>query len=426
MSSAAHVVLWQLTNDIESLSRAIESACEAAEIDGTWPWPLFQLAELAGLPEPARAEAVRPFLSTPKYGPLLRMVRGGDAPELFRLGARLAVNNREFSRDEFGSRQLVYVLDDPHRLLKQSFVFKHTATANAYREIEAIKSFGAFLDVSAGPTYFKLPDPIGVVPAAEGEVAYVMRRARGWRLGDLTLGVPFVPPIPLLGLYGRTARYLAYYHAWGVRGNGRAVCDKGAVYRLAQRALGPWKSLGMNPEDIRSLAEELTSAVPVTLPSLLKKDAHPENWLVDSDANIVMLDLEANSFCPLFFELSQLIEDYPVFLPDEDGWSGRMDLCREYLRTLCELLGWNFDEYESRLPEAYAGFVLIRLAFGLGRIRARARWLTSSAVRASNIRDEHYQGLLRWMKGKGTANRWSRPAARMLDAVENLPQLRMS
>jgi len=46
------------------------------------------------------------------------------------------------------------------------------------------------------------------------------------------------------------------------------------------------------------MRRRLFAVIPKGLPMLLKKDAHPENWLVGSRGRIVMLDLEASAKRP--------------------------------------------------------------------------------------------------------------------------------
>ena len=130
--------LWQVTRDPSILALAIDAAIKAVEVDGTWPWP-EQLAEeshYSRMPTDRRRFA-------PCWRPISRRVFFewfdlAITPNCSETGCRLAIRSEEFARSEFGSRQPVYVLDDPHRLLKSTIVFKEANRADAAREIAAL------------------------------------------------------------------------------------------------------------------------------------------------------------------------------------------------------------------------------------------------------------------------------------------------
>jgi hypothetical protein len=319
---------------------------------------------------------------------------------MYRQGCRLAIHNKEFYRREFGSRQLVYVLDDPHRLLKQSFVFKHTDRTTAEYEVSALEGFQVYLRRTGAPELFKLPEPITIIPLEENnEVGYVMRRARGEQLGQSSMNSPKSPTT--IQAYQHALKFLAYYHAWGVERMGMGVFSKTNIASLVLKTTRFFKSCGISIENRNKLSRAIQSLIPPNLPSLIKKDAHPENWLIDANENIVMLDLETQTFCPLFLELVQLLDDYPLLEVTFNGWQTRMGLCKTYIEALLSLKV-DTTEYIKLLPDAYEAFALLRTSFGLARNKTKARWSSSSAVREASIRNSHYLQIIRFLSETST------------------------
>lgn len=332
----------------------------------------------------------------PAHADLVRAIRFGEPTQLYRRGCKLALQNKEFARREFGSRQLVYVLDDQHRLLRQSFVFKHTDRRMAEHEVSALEGFQEYLRITGAPEFFRLPEPIAILPLEDDQVGYVMRRARGEQLGQLVMHSPGTSET--IQAYERAIRFLAYYHAWGVEKTGTRTTDDTAS--LVLKATRFFKGCGISVEDRNRLSRTIQDVIPPSLPGLLKKDAHPENWLIDAGGNVVMLDLETRTFCPVFFELAQLIDDYPFVEVAPEGWRIRMKFCETYADTLLSL-NVNSQNYCKALPGAYEAFALLRAAFGLARNRTKARWSSSSAVRDSSVRDSHYLRILVFLSGAG-------------------------
>jgi len=135
------------------------------------------------------------------------------------------------------------------------------------------------------------------------------------------------------------------------------------------------------------------------VPAFIKKDAHPENWLIDDFGNLVMLDFENSRSVPAVLEVVQLLDDYPLFSANELDWSIRIRMCNAYL-----------DQKESLSPTAhpldfgkvdalYAVFVVTRAAFGIKRINgpAGAPTNSSSALMSRGIRLTQYHQTLEFL-----------------------------
>ena len=277
--------------------------------------------------------------------------------------------------------------------LKQTIVFKETTTEAAVREKETVERFSEYLGRVGAPSSFKLPEPMFILPH-EGKVVYVMKRARGSQLGKAALSS--AGRAETLQAYDRAVRFLAYYHAWKLGKSPLVQFTWRMNSQLVRNALRFWRLAGFGVGTVPSLFDQLLAVIPHDFPAIPKKDAHPENWLVDESGNVVMLDLESVGRCPLLFELVQLLDDYPLLPVDHNGWRERIAHCNVYLNQLAGA-GIELHQYGTAVPDAYAAFVLLRCAFGLARNRARRGRVPSAAVRAGDARETHYLAMLEYL-----------------------------
>jgi hypothetical protein len=128
---------------------------------------------------------------------------------------------------------------------------------------------------------------------------------------------------------------------------------------------------------------------------LAKKDAHPENWLIDADGAVVMLDLEASADRPLIAEVVQLLDDYPLCDVSEEGFTERMGLTDHYLDALATY-GIVLSYPSPR--RLYELFALQRAVFGLALVPAVERHAKSSAaLEVMRTRKEHFAALCQWL-----------------------------
>ncbi len=393
VSTAAAFALWRVCGIGSDLAAAVQSAIEAVEIDPMWPWPFFQLAEMGSLSPDLRRASTDQLLMLPLRPDLVRMVRNGDVERLLEIGCRLAIQNEEFEKSEFGSRQPVYVLDDPHDLLKQTVVFKETIGEDGVREKETTEEFAKYLSSVGAPSSFKLPEPLLLVPNAN-KIVYVMKRARGIQLGKATLLASSKAEI--IADYERAIHFLAYYHAWRLAGRSLSYFNRQMNARVVRKAFRCWRLAKFECTDMANLISKILLMFPPNLPCIPKKDAHPENWLIDDDKNLVMLDLESTANWPIFYELVQLVDDYPLLPANDEGWNQRLAYCNLYLEHL-SAAGINLLSYRATSADAYAIFVLLRIAYGCARNRTGKLKRTSSAVHSSSARDIHYFALLDYL-----------------------------
>jgi hypothetical protein len=288
-----------------------------------------------------------------------------------------------------GGRQDVYVVDDPHRLLSESYVFKHTPCANAERDQQTILGFRQFLEAHNSPKHFGLPEPLRIARLSKEEAVYLMRKANGVQLGRLVIQQFFGGKPSPKHHFIEALQYLAHFHAWSGRKTGRPV------RKMLVESFGKVMSL--------SLANRLASEVPTDWPLVRKKDAHPENWLRGASGEIIMLDFEAMSPCPLLLDVVQ-IDDYPLVTPDGSGWQERLEMVGGYFQQLGKL-GYLYGMNPQIVERAFATLVTFRCAFGLHHQHRRDQNALErdsiSGLRVNRVRAEHYRALLGFLHCSG-------------------------
>lgn len=303
--------------------------------------------------------------------------------------SKLAVDGTEFRQQVLGGRSGVFVLEDPHRLLSTTMVLKPTTLKNAEAEIATTREFDKHISSLGLGRKFSVPIPIAVIPRQGDDVTYVMERARAISLADIFLGRSGLGYGGQSSELENTVELLELYHRWGgVRNMGQ---------RWRPRLVIDFRNLlgrfGMHESDI-SWAEGLFGHIlPQDLPRVRKKDAHPENWMVTGAGKIVMIDLEATSWQPALLDVVQLLDDYPVFHPHEDGWHARMVLAHQYWKNVLMT-----EVPEGLIESTYTALAIYRCAFGVLRCHQNfSEGDSSSSLKALELRIRHFRALLKFI-----------------------------
>lgn len=393
LSARLAITQWEYSRQQKDLVSAIALAARAHEASPDWPWPPFQLLELLDRVEPSALQKLFEDLPPSDVGlKLLDLASRQGREALINLGCRLVLENDEFSKQNLGGRQPVYVLEDTHGLMSASYVFKHTEHANAIRDSDAIRAFAEFL-YNFNLQDLKLPKPLAIIPQRKtGSVVYVMRRATGYHLGRLTVRAQRSNQPPPLKEYRRALKFLAAFHAWG--GSGTATPSI-SVLSFVHSSLA--ELLGYHASRFDSSTDALLRSLG-RIHQFIKKDAHPENWLIDDYGNLTMIDFESRKPLPAIFEVVQLIDDYPLLPTTHEGWGTRMTLCSEYFMFMNNFLDSAISVDEPSIDALYGNFAIIRCAFGVKRAnRKTARLTSSSALRSQGARVAHYHDVLEFL-----------------------------
>ncbi|MGC3990806.1 MAG: hypothetical protein QM796_14220 [Chthoniobacteraceae bacterium] len=146
--------------------------------------------------------------------------KAADSNTLFDDAIACVLRNKEFERLRLGGQNYVYVVDDPHRLLSESYVFKHTLKTSAERDLKTIREFQQFLDVHNAPKQFGLPEALRVAPLDKTTAVYLMRKSSGVQLGRLVIRAIAGDGQNPKQHFGEALRFLAFYHAWNGRKGG--------------------------------------------------------------------------------------------------------------------------------------------------------------------------------------------------------------
>ncbi len=389
-SARLAITQWEFSGVHEDLLSAIALVSRAHEASPDWPWPPFQLSELLDRVEPEKLQKTLVALDESDAAlKLVQLVKQKGAAELIDLGTTLVIENEEFAKHNLGGRQPVYVLQDEHGLMSTSYVFKHIDKANALRDRSTIDEFGRFLEDNS-IRGLRLPRPLAIIPQKKSSsVVYVMRRATGFHLGRLAARARLLGQDPPLAEFRRALGYLAAFHAWGETAIGLRRCTLTSfVYNTLAEVLGH-KIQEIEPST-KELLEQAGS-----IPLFVKKDAHPENWLIDDHNNLAMIDFESRKPLPVLFEAVQLLDDYPVVSADSEGWTTRMTMCSEYLASYSGLKRDESPLDVRSVDVLYGCFAVIRCAFGIKRAGRKSTVSTSSStLRAKGTRLDHYRDLL--------------------------------
>jgi len=403
ISARVHFMLGAMRREIAHQREGVALLGQALLADPNWAWPLFQLADCVTSRATLDRREILIDLPADALPPdLAAAFLAGDESIFLERAAECVLRNTEFERRHLGGRRgewdFVYVVEDPHRLLSESFVFKQTTREKATRDLKTIRGLHRFLREHVAPANFALPKPLhisSVAGAVDDRAAiYLMRRAHGRELGQLVLDwKKGVGPNPQ-DRFRDSLAFLAHFNAWSFSLSAPKAATGADITDLLRR----WMPT--------ALARAVAGIIPTGFPLLRKKDAHPENWLLTAAGDIMMLDFEANDSVPLGLDAAQLLEDYPLLTHNDTGWAVRRELIGEYGRTL-RRLGVYWDAEESDLWQWYAAMALARCAFGLQRLRGISRRsagkVSSSALRAGEHRAAHYRAGLRYLSDSATS-----------------------
>jgi hypothetical protein len=395
--------IWKISGAPANLAAAIRAGLRAHAADPKWPWPVFQLAAMRRSSGDKFNIAVSLNDTVEDIDPRLQAaLRQWSVEPLEVFGAELAVRSEEFRRRVLGGRTQVYVLDDPHGLLSATIVLKRNTRSNAGREAADALALAEFLRSSGADPLFSVARPLAVVPLDDSHAVYAMQHVKGRELGSLIVRGLHVNQPLFSDICKRVVDFLAWFHAWSWReGIGTGPASPRELREVAESICSSWRQAGSSKKDAEELRSLLAGVLPAWAVGFRKKDAHPENWLVTANGQVVLIDLESTKQLPVLYDFCQLIDDYPILTVDEEGMQMRKELLAQYCHYVAERIPELCEEplvAGDRWTVA-CGFTLFRAAFGLARLVRRGRdgnATTSSALRSAAVRRDHYVRLIEW------------------------------
>ncbi|MFD5590988.1 hypothetical protein [Streptomyces griseorubiginosus] len=406
VSCAAHRMLFTLSRAREDLGHAIACADEATRLAPAWPWPLFQLAELASLPQADRDRAAQ-WLNEPGMSETRQLALAGDRGELLRRAAELVIRDEEFVRFNMGGRiaDAVYHLRDPHRLLSRAVVVKERLRQWADTEGALLTGFADWTSAQ-DQDWIRVPEVIATVPLPPArvsdsrEVALVLQRVSGRPVSALVADRTAVGSVQthhdVVAVAEPVLCALASFHHW--RGPGPAA-EQAEIHRHQHhRMRSHLKALGrtVEPSDLAALWDSVAD-----LPLVGQRDAHADNWLIPATPGrprwVAPIDLEGQAWLPLLFEVAQFIEDFALLPVDDRCFVTRRDLVTRYLALLPDTVCPPSLRADAGLAQrGFETFALARAAFVLNHLDAPQRasaGMSTGGRRLKQARRSHCEKL---------------------------------
>lgn len=404
LTSKVNYLLWSLNKDKENLFKAIKFAAKASAEDPSWPWPYFQLADYSD--EANKDERIAAFNDALDNldghdKELEQALRSQNTTKLNSIGSRAAVNSTEFEKSILGGRlRSVYLLDDPHKLLSNSIVLKRGERKDIDRDSKYTEAFADYLSKTNAPKMFRTPKKLGI-EHQDGHSVYVMTLEKGNDFGSFILDdLATRGESQKFGLLA--AQLLGYFHSWAwTIGEVKIGSSEKITERVFIRAAAWFKRAGIHHDLLDKLVLCSRKLGESRQLLFLKKDAHPENWIIGFDRTLTVFDFENSTLMPILFDLCQLLDDYPLANFDSNGIKYRQLAIQNYLSVMCQLVPELKTEVKYiDVEHIYFSNLVARTAFGMGRIMLKLAGesdVSSSALKGNKQRMRHYYNAATWL-----------------------------
>lgn len=330
--------MFRFTGQRHLLLSAIVDILSLIQFDQAWPTPLLVLArELDAMEGPLPMQVayeLNKFDAGSARG-VMAHVLANDVAAIYSLAAARALASREVDRKHLGGRSGVYLAEDYSGIVSETFVFKPTTKVLAEREATRVTSLERRLAQMGLESRFSVP---ATLARSELPVDDLLRR-RGY---DVLVARQFhfgtILPDALVGadLAMRTSVLDSVVHFLAVIHSSESVGVPGQGMRrdLFKKEFGRWLRSGLQMQDWSERFEQWWSIFGDTPRPLVRRDAHPLNWLVTPGRTIVAVDFEACGWRPAGYELAQLLDDRPLLPVDSVGWKARLHLVKQYRRSM--------------------------------------------------------------------------------------------
>jgi RNA:NAD 2'-phosphotransferase (TPT1/KptA family) len=289
---------------------------------------------------------------------VLDHVLAHDISGLYEVAAKRALASREIDRKHIGGRTGVYLAEDYSGVVKDNFVFKPTVHHLADREESRASVISQAIARAGLDGKFQLAQTMARshLPAGDPlrQLGYDVIVARQYHSGEILADYVMEGPGRAFSeeALRQAARFLALIHA---AERATPNCGEGMRNQVWRKEFGRWlKTLRIDdaPGVFAVWWARMTA-----VPCFVRRDAHPLNWIVTPNRDIIALDLEGCGWRPAGYELAQLTDDQPMISVDKPGWRLRRDLVKVYRDELVRF-GVAIDHWF--LEDAYEAALIAR------------------------------------------------------------------
>ena len=259
--------------------------------------------------------------------------------------ARWVIGSSDYHRSDLGGRSGVFAVEDARGDISTALVFKPADNrSNAEQEAEHMMLLKDAINEHGADDRFGVPSSLGIIPLHDSQIVHVIERQIGTRLSELRVN-------EAASFVSRCVELMALFH------NSAPQAEEGrSGWRKLKSGLRLWsRTIFQDSMQVDQFISSMKSCLPDGLPLVRKRDAHASNWVVDAAGRLIAVDLEAVSFLPVVHDIAQLIEDCGLLPVNDEGFTHRSRLVRDYV-------GWlDVDVDEGSALVAYDWFALSRV-----------------------------------------------------------------
>lgn len=386
------LLLASVDSDAIARARQIEELVTLAVQDPTTAMPVLLLAQDLEANGPIQllgrlSDAAADFA---------RWLSSGDVSSLFANAAARALASPDLAEIAMGGRSEVTTVGDYYGLVSQNFVIKEVATVGLERERRRIDLLTRAISQSGRGSEYRVTQHLTDFAAGKDRRRSVRRFVSGVPVARAVMDLDAVGRINLIV---RVAEFLAFMNGAEIAGL------EGVRKELKEREVQRWlRALGVDDPG-KSFADwwSMVEGLPLTR----RRDAHLDNWVLVEDGSLLALDLEAVGSRPIGYELAQMTDDAPVFLPGD--WSARERIFSAYIASLPEGFVSDRDAAWRAYQASVGARALRRLTWDLAsaseqkHAQATLEWLAEFA-RAPSLREWCLEVLDAWRRKRGLSS----------------------
>lgn len=199
---------------------------------------------------------------------------------------------------------------DDYGILEGTFVLKHGKTEELARERKVTKDLRDILKNELPNNGYFVPKPHGIIEHKDSDKRlsgsyYAMSRKRGVTLDDF-LSSEKRTKDEKSDVLTRVVDYLAFIHARVPRVGKQEDYFRKTKAKLEELERITGTGYNIKKSILNNYAPIVNSFKEATL--VLNKDAHPENWIIVQNGNIIAIDFGKDELVPIEFDLVNLME----------------------------------------------------------------------------------------------------------------------